>query len=52
MATDTYLEVVSTAAVQPKTNRRLPIGIGLSVAAGMSLSLWVLAAMAVRSLFS
>lgn len=51
MATDTYLEVVATAVAQPKEHRRLPVGVGLSIAAGASLSLWVMVGFAIRSIF-
>ena len=50
--TDFPLSTIVTAARKSNSNRRLPIGVGLTIGAGASLGLWVAIGFSLRALLT
>ena len=52
MPSDVSVELASSTVAAAPSTQRLPVGVGLTLGAGLSLALWICIGLAVQALFA
>ena len=52
MPSDVSVDLIASTAVEPRTVRRLPVGVGLTIGAFASVALWTVIGISLRALLA